>query len=333
MLSSSDISQLAEQLVSHQLSPSQAQTLLSDVTPEKITPAGFAAFVSVVRQVLSHEYADFAQLASNSFDCCGTGGSGLPHFNTSTTVAFVVASAGVQVAKFGNRKATGLSGSFDLLAELGFPAQISAAAARQVMEETGLVFLFAPACYPALAQLSAARQALGKRTVFNYIGPLLNPAMPTRRLIGVSDLNMQECIAHSLCIEGTIEKALVVRSANNVDELEPGSLNHMLHIEGSNKSALQQDFAQFAAPGDSLSGGNQHLTPARNKELFEQIIGGIDRRSPYAALVRVNAGAALFAAGKAASLESGHDLAASLLADGTVQQQFNKVRAAYARHS
>lgn len=337
---------LAEQLVCQQLSPAQARELLLEVTPDRVSPLGFAAFVGVVRQALCADYAAFAQLSTYTFDCCGTGGSGLPHFNTSTTVAFVLAAAGVPVVKFGNRKATGQSGSFDLLAQLGFPAQTSPALADKIFQETGQVFLFAPACYPALVQLAAARQALGQRTIFNYIGPLLNPSLPARRLLGVSDAGMQNCIAHCLATDGITQKALVVRSAANMDELEPGIVNHIIAVEASQRSALEQTFEPVESvesveqvTGNSIGNsiGTERaidkLTPAQNKALFQQIISGHDGQSHHSTLVRLNAGAALYAAGKAATIEAGYEIACQLLKDGCVQQQFDKVRRAYARHS
>src|SRR5262249_50858772 len=130
-------------------------------------------------------------LGVGAIDCCGTGGSGSGKFNTSTAVAFVLAAAGLKVIKFGNRSASGSSGSVDFLMKCGFPTSIKSDAVETIFERTNVLFLNARDVYPAVGSLAEIRKKIGKPSILNYIGPLLNPARPSFRILGVSHPLMQ----------------------------------------------------------------------------------------------------------------------------------------------
>jgi anthranilate phosphoribosyltransferase len=334
-LDGTQMAAIAASLVGEELPESKVHELLLSIVPERVSAEGFTAFVETVRYILADEYRGLAKLKDTAFDCCGTGGSGLQHFNTSTAVSFILGAAGFVTVKFGNTAATSASGSFDFLEELGFSIQVSATQSMELLDACSQVFLFAPQCYPALGRLAPARKSLQQRTIFNYIGPLLNPSRPSRRLLGVSDPTMQDHIAHYLATTAITQKALVVRSENNLDELDPDAANYVIHVEGSDQAVLSKELIQncFDAegtPATSDSAG-ESLSAKRNAEMFLAIIEGKDRTSRQAKLLQANGGAALYAAGKTTSLGEGYELARDLLADGAVKQQFEKVRTAYAR--
>ncbi|QUW04149.1 hypothetical protein J8C06_13990 [Chloracidobacterium validum] len=204
-------------LLSGRLTDAEADAWLSRLTPEQATFEQFTALIAAVRALA----LPMPDIADDILDCCGTGGSGRPHFNVSTTVAFVLAASGVRVVKFGNRAATSASGSFDLLERLGVPVEYPLARLPALLDATNLAFLYAPQCYPALKSVAAARWRFGRPTLFNYIGPLLHPLRPAWRLMGVSHGRMQAFAAQWLANDSQTCRALVVRGDRDGDELTP----------------------------------------------------------------------------------------------------------------
>jgi anthranilate phosphoribosyltransferase len=155
------------------------------------------------------------------FDCCGSGGSGLPRFNTSTTLALQLGQNGVPVIKFGNRSQSGRSGSMDFLESLGIQTPDTEVAAYRQFQEQGYLFLNAATVYPSLGRLRPLRQALGEPTLFNVIGPLLNPFWPSHRLLGLAYAKAVEPVARFLAREPYTRNALVFSTHSGLDELEP----------------------------------------------------------------------------------------------------------------
>jgi anthranilate phosphoribosyltransferase len=261
-------------------------------------------------------------------DCCGTGGSGMPHFNTSTTTAFVLASGGVNVAKFGNRSSTGSSGSFDFLDALGIPTVSNPALIDEIFAKTRLVFLFAPHFYPSFAKLAPVRKKLGVKTIFNIIGPLLNPANPRTRILGTPPTRVQRLMAQYLSEHPTGKKSRVVSAASGLDELDPNAENLCLSVDGG---TIEEEIISHNDMGDSPSGT---LTTNQNVEIFFQLIDGFDKAPEYfQRLLALNAGAAFQLSGKTQTLEEGQALAASLLRSGSVKDKFQQVKSEYAKHS
>lgn len=262
-------------------------------------------------------------------DVSGTGGSGIAHFNTSTFCAFVLAAGGVKVAKFGNRASRSGAGSADLLEALGFPLDLPAARVTDVIEQAGVAFLFAPHYYPGLKQLAAARKAVGQPTIFNHIGPLLNPVEPEYRVFGMSSHAVTLRAAEFLK-EAHPGRTLVVSSQLGLDELMPGAFNHVLFVNGGTVQDLS-----FVGPGAALFDGKDgkqlQFDLRHNIDVFNQLIETRleSELQPWFDLVCLNAGAGFFVSGIANSITDGIELAKELLSGGRVKEKFGEVRRVY----
>jgi len=246
----------------------------------------FAARVSVARGDL--------------LDTAGTGG-GRRTFNVSTTAALIAAGAGCTVAKHGNRSATGLSGSADVLEALGAAIDLSPGSVARCIEDVGFGFMFAPAHHQATRYVMPVRRQLAVRTIFNFLGPLTNPAGATRQLIGVSDPAYLETMAGALALLGT-EHALLVSSEDGLDELSisaPTSVVEVLDGHLSTYTVSPEEVSLQRAPAESIPGGD----PLQNAATARGILAGESGAARDLAVL--NAGAAIYAAGAAESLAAG----------------------------
>jgi anthranilate phosphoribosyltransferase len=268
--------------------------------------------------------------ASTQLDCCGTGGSGQGHFNVSTTVAFVLAAAGLPVVKFGNRSATGQVGSSDLLGQLGLlPAGQTLETIATGFSQTGLAFLHAPLVYPNLAHLGPLRKALGHPTVFNVLGPLLNPVGPTHRLLGVYNAPLAKRIASGLALGcfGPIERAWVVTGPTGEDELglHTDLPNHMWEVCHGQANPLQQATGLvFPPPQLALT----PTSPLSNADVFLALLRGDNTDTLAYWQVCLNAAAGLCVAGLCDTLLEGLQDAKALLASGAPMDQFKRLQEA-----
>jgi anthranilate phosphoribosyltransferase len=258
-------------------------------------------------------------------DTCGTGGSGLPTTNTSTVCAFVLAAAGVPVAKHGNRASSGRCGSMDVLEELGVAIEIGPDAAGSLLADQGLAFLFAPLYHPAMRHVAPVRRSLGFRTVFNFLGPLCNPAGARRQLLGVSDPSMAPRMARALAGLGS-ERVLVVWGEDGLDELSLGAPTRTWELvdgELTEGRLTPEELGLEPASFEALAGGDR----AENARHFLAILAGEDR-GPRADHLALNAGAALMVAGRARDIAAGIEQARELVACGAVLERFEAYRAA-----
>jgi anthranilate phosphoribosyltransferase len=247
----------------------------------------------------------------NLIDTAGTGG-GRPTFNVSTTAALIAAGAGCAVAKHGNRSATGLSGSADVLEALGVRIDLGPEAVAHCIEQAGFGFMFAPAHHGATRFVVPVRKELAVRTIFNFLGPLTNPAGATRQVIGVSDAAFLDTIAGALARLGAA-KALVVSSADGLDEMSTSGTTRVVEVDGPGVEAYEvspEDFGLPRARPEDLAGG----TPDRNAETARRIFGG--ERGPQRDLAVLNAGAAIYVADRAESLRDGVRAAEAAIDDG-----------------
>ena len=261
-------------------------------------------------------------------DCCGTGGSGQTSFNTSTTVAFVLASGGVPTLKFGNRAATSPSGSFDFLEGLGLPLNQLSAQAGKCVQETGVGFLFAPDVYPSLKPLALLRKQFGKPTVFNFLGPLLNPLQPEFRVMGCSSARMMPLLADGLNNQPTVKKALIVRSASGMDEAVPTETTDGFLIEKGSIQPWQLAVMQERAIVEAVD-----FSVGNNVSWFLQLIGAEPKTTlpeSLLPLVTLNAGLGFWVGGKVSTVEAGILLAKELLSSGAVHQQLKVFQRFYA---
>jgi len=245
--------------------------------------------------------ASQVRVSSNDLlDTAGTGG-GRRTFNVSTTAALIAAGAGCTVAKHGNRSATGLSGSADVLEALGARIDLGPGAVAQCINDVGFGFMFAPAHHQATRYVIPVRRQLAVRTIFNFLGPLTNPAGATRRLIGVSDSAYLDTMAGALALLGT-KHALLVASEDGLDELSisaPTLVVEVIDSELRRYTISPEQVGLRRAPAEAIPGGD----PAQNAQTARSIFEG--ERGPSRDLATLNAGAAIYAGGRAATLEEG----------------------------
>jgi len=264
-------------------------------------------------EALRAEAIPFPAPGGPLLDTCGTGGDGLHTFNVSTAVALVAAAAGARVAKHGNRSVSSRCGSADVLEALGARIDLGPESAARALEETGFCFLFAPRFHPSMRNVASVRQALGIRTLFNWLGPLANPAHANRQLLGVPDPARLEVVARVLAALG-VDHALVVHGAGGMDELSLEAGNLALWVERGKDPrpvAIEAKALGLApSPPSALRGG----TSAENADRVRAVLGG--ERTPARDAVVLNAAAALWVAGRAETLDAAARLAATVLDSG-----------------
>ncbi|MFZ3340427.1 MAG: anthranilate phosphoribosyltransferase [Terriglobales bacterium] len=245
-------------------------------------------------------------------DTCGTGGDTSGTFNISTATAFVVAGAGVRVAKHGNRSVTSKCGSADVMEALGVKIDLPPARIAVCLEEVGIAFLFAPAMHSAMKYVQAARRDLRLRTVFNLLGPLTNPARATCQVVGVYSSELVEKLAEALSMLG-LHRALVVHGSDGLDEITITGTTRIAEVREGRVHTYEVEPEEFglkrATPGE-ISGGDA----AFNAQLIREVLAG--KRSARRDVVVLNAAAALVAAGKADHLGDAVPLAAKAIDSG-----------------
>jgi anthranilate phosphoribosyltransferase len=246
-----------------------------------------------------------------AIDVCGTGGDGHHTLNVSTAVALVVAACGVPVAKHGNRAASSKAGAADTLEALGLDLDRATARAEATLEDLGIAFLFAQHQHPALVRIGPIRRRIGRRTIFNLMGPLANPAHVTRQLIGIARPDYAPVYAEALAQLGT-EAAAVVSGEEGLDELstEGPSIAVNVGCAALPKRIVPEDAGLPRHPLSALRGGD----PAENALALKQLLLG--KRGAYRDAVVLNAAAALMVAGRAGGLAQGAEEAAEALDNG-----------------
>jgi len=255
-------------------------------------------------------------------DTCGTGGDMTGTFNISTTAAFVVSACGLPVAKHGNRSVSSKSGSADLLESLGIEINLSAQSVEHCIEETGIGFLFAPFFHSAMKHVSRARKEMAIRTVFNILGPLVNPAGAYCQLMGVYDPHLTEMIGAVLLRLG-VEKALVVHGAGAMDEISTLGPTRATEVrDGKIKTynILPQDYDFAPANAADLLGGDPDTNAALTKDILQGTPG------PKTDIVILNAAAALYIAGKANDIAAGVTMAQTALDSGQAWEKLEQLR-------
>ncbi len=243
----------------------------------------------------------------------GTGGDGAQSFNISTTSALVAAAGGVKIAKHGNRAASSQCGTADCLEALGVNIDQSPEKCTQLLEKAGICFFFAQKYHTSMKYVGSIRKELGIRTVFNILGPLTNPASPARQLLGVYDESLVEPLARVLTSLG-VKHGMVVYGTDKMDEISASAPTKVCEFhEGEYRTYTisPEDFGLSSCKKEELVGG----TPAQNAEITRSILKG--EKGPKRNAVLLNAGAALYIGGKAASFKDGITLAAELIDNGS----------------
>jgi anthranilate phosphoribosyltransferase len=247
-----------------------------------------------------------------AIDTCGTGGDAKGTFNISTCAAFVVAGAGVPVAKHGNKSISSRSGSADVLKALGVNIELLPERIERSIETCGLGFMFAPAHHAAMSHVAKARSELGTRTIFNLLGPLANPADTKYQLIGVFAEEWVEKIAHVLSLLG-VERAWVVHGADGLDELTTTGISHVAVLDAGRVATFKispRNAGLAEARPEDLVGGDAAENAAHIRIVLQGNVG------PFRDIVLLNAAAALLVAGKAESLRDGVALATQSIESG-----------------
>ncbi|MEG6586720.1 anthranilate phosphoribosyltransferase [Dendrosporobacter sp. 1207_IL3150] len=255
-------------------------------------------------------------------DTCGTGGDSKGTFNVSTTVAFVLAGAGLAVAKHGNRSVSSSCGSADVLTALGVNVELDPKMAAAAIDEINVGFLFAPTFHKAMKYAAKPRKDLGFRTVFNILGPLSNPAKASCQLIGVYDKALTEKVAGALIGLG-VDRAMVVHSFDGMDEISTAAPTQVTEVQDGqlNTYVLNPEEYGFTANSiDDYIGG----TPEENAQIVLKILQG--EPGPKRDIVLINSAAALFISGKAATLKAGIDIAAESIDSGKALAKLIELR-------
>jgi anthranilate phosphoribosyltransferase len=295
------------------LSKDDAAAVLSEIMAGNATEVQIAGFLIALR-TKGETVAELAGLAlamrsaatavrvdrDGLLDTAGTGG-GRRTFNVSTTAALIAAGAGCTVAKHGNRSATGLSGSADLLEALGARIDLAPGCVARCIEDVGFGFMFAPAHHQATRYVVPVRRQLGVRTIFNFLGPLTNPAGARRQLIGVSDAAYLETMAGALALLET-EHALLATSEDGLDELSISAPTQIVEVrDGALRryTVTPEEVSLVRAPAAAIPGG----TPDDNARTTRRIFAG--ERGPARDLAVLNAGAAIYAGDGAGTLRDG----------------------------
>lgn len=317
-------------LVADKVGPAVKAEFLTALANKGETPEEIAAFASALRDLSIQPPIDEKTRALEILDVCGTGGDRLNTFNISTSVALVVAAAGVPVAKHGNRAITSQCGSADVLEALGIKVDLQPEAAARSLRDHHFAFFFAPNYHPAFKNIAPVRKMCGEkgqRTIFNFLGPLLNPARPSAQLIGVPQPGLTEPMARVLQALG-IRRGMVVSGGIRFGEFKEHYLDELstlgeniiaefYHEHGFANSILSPDELplQKAELAD-LAGSDK----ATNAEIIRRLFRG-EELGPKRDAVLLNAAAALFVAGKTKSLAIGWELAADIIDSGKALQK------------
>ena len=251
----------------------------------------------------------------------GTGGDNSNSFNISTTSAFIAASAGLMVAKHGNRAASSKSGTADCLEALGFSISLEPEKCRELLEKTGFCFFFAQKYHVSMKYVAPVRKELGFRTVFNILGPLTNPAYPKYHLLGVYDNVLLEPVAEVLMKLGS-KRGMVVYGTEKLDEISLSAPTNVCEYKDGwmkNYTITPEEFGFERCSKDDLKGG----TPSENAAITRGIISGEIKGAKRSAVL-LNAGAAIYVGGKASSMSEGIKLAERLIDSGKALEILNK---------
>jgi anthranilate phosphoribosyltransferase len=300
-----------DSLLDDEIPPAVAGGLLASLAAAGETVDVLAGTVDVLRSRATRPPVP-GLLASRAVDVCGTGGDDLGTFNVSTAAAFVVAGAGVPVAKHGNRAVSSKCGSADVLAALGVALEMAPARAAEALERANVTFLFAPLYHPVMKKVAALRRELGVRTVFNLAGPLSNPVEVRRQIVGVDRPERVPVVAGALSLLG-IERALVFSHESGGDELLPFGVTNVAEVSegGIRRFGLRaRSFGVDECSPSELRGGDS----AENADLLRRILDG--EVGPCRDTVLMNASAALVVAGAAKDYEDGVRMAAASIDEG-----------------
>jgi len=315
------------------LSVDESQKLMECIIVGYMTPVQIASVLTALRMkgesvdeivgFIKALRANMLEIKTTGvvIDTCGTGGDGKGTFNISTASALVVAGAGVKVAKHGNRNASSLCGSADVLEALGVNINLKPQQAQDLLANTNFTFLFAPLYHPAFKFVAPVRRELKIRTVFNFLGPFLNPAIVKRQIIGVPNLTLAEKLARA-AIHLNYDHLMIVSSFDGLDEISLSSPTYIFELKGSEikKTILNpRDLGFVKISLDEIKGGDAKA----NAQIIKRILDG--EKSARKDIVLINAAAALFVAGKVSNISNGLELARESISSGKAKKVLQKL--------
>jgi len=317
------------------LTREEAAAAMEVIMDGKATPSQLSAFITALRikGETAEEIAGFAavmrdksvrvELEEPVLDVVGTGGDGLNTFNISTAAAFVAAGAGIKVAKHGNRAASSQCGSADVLEKLGVRIDLHAEEVQQCIRDAGIGFMFAPAFHPAMRHAAGPRREIGIRTVFNILGPLINPARAKYMVLGVPDTALAEKMLPALVHLG-VKHGLVVCGNHGMDELSISGPSLLWEIEDGKpvsfrRNIFPEDFGLREAPDQAVRGG----AAEENARIILNILDGA--QGAQRDIVDLNAGAALLAGGRAENMQQGVLLAQETIDNGQAMASLERL--------
>jgi anthranilate synthase/phosphoribosyltransferase len=317
-------------MLGEDLSGEEAEAVMGQIMAGEATPAQIGAFLTALRlkgetveeitgcaRAMRRSAIPVRPQRRDLVDTCGTGGDRTGTFNISTTAAFIVAGAGLGVAKHGNRSVSSHCGSADLLEALGINLELTPEQVAHCIDEVGIGFLFAPRLHPAMKHAIGPRREMGVRTIFNILGPLTNPAGATRQIMGVYDPSLTSPLAQVLGKLG-VQAAFVVHGADGLDELSTTGINRVSHLRDSWVKDFALDPAELGLPRarlEDLRGG----TAEENAQITQAILAG--EQGPHRDVVLLNAAAALVAGGVAGDFEEGLQQAAEAIDSGRAREK------------
>ena len=315
------------------LAYAEAEAVMDEIMSGQATPVQMSAYLTALAlkgETIDEITASAAGMRAHCIkllhnldvlEIVGTGGDGSNSFNISTTSSLVIAAGGVPVAKHGNRAASSKSGAADVLEALGVKITLTPERSAEILKKINICFLFAQNYHIAMKYVAPIRKELGIRTVFNILGPLSNPAGANMELMGVYDQSLVEPLAQVMANLG-VNRGMVVYGQDSLDEISmcaPTSVCEIRDGKFTSYEITPEQFGYERCEKGALTGG----TPAENAEITKAILKG-EEKGPKRQAVCLNAGAALYIAGKAASIEEGVKLAESLIDSGAALKKLEK---------
>ena len=322
VLSRPEAEALMEELLSGRIENMDVVRLLTALNQRRVTSVELGAFARIMRRHAEQVFATESERPPHMLDTCGTGGDGCGTFNISTAAAFVAAAAGVHVAKHGNRSVSSRSGSADVLEALGVRIDLPLRECGRSIREIGIGFLFAPAAHAATRHAGAARKQIGKRTVFNLLGPLTNPAGAHSQILGVFSAEMIDLVAETL-VELGVDRAFVVHGCGGLDEISLAGETLVAEVRNGTVRRLvltPKDFGLPPAPLAAIEGG----TPQENAGMIRGVFAG--NGGPRRDIVMMNCAAALVITEMAEDFREGAAIAAQVLSSGAALEKLERLK-------
>jgi anthranilate phosphoribosyltransferase len=316
-LSKEEINIAIDHLFSDDITDSEISAFLIGLKAKGESVGEIAGLVDGIRS----KALPFTKVIPNVMDNCGTGGDGLKTFNVSSTSAFVIAAAGIPIAKHGNRSVSSKTGSADVLEELGIELNLPSERLEEMIEEIGIAFLYAPNVHPNIKRIQKVRKDLGIPTVFNLLGPLMNPVNLDHQYVGVYSRNLTKVFAEVLQTLGR-KRAIVLNGAGSMDEASLQGENHLVVLENGKlveKTLHPEEVGLPVYPNEAIVGGYAN----ENAEILLNVLKG--KKGAHLDTVLLNAGVGIYVGGKAQNIEEGVQVAREMIDTGAALEKLHRL--------